>query len=114
MTAFIYLDDIRNPEQTDVPWVVVRDTQSAFRMVLDAFYCRSEDIVLSLDHDLGEGAPTGYDLVSQIECAIAISDDFRPNINFIIHSQNPVGASNMRKCIDSINKMLEVASGNRQ
>jgi hypothetical protein len=107
MTLFIYLDDLRDPPNDGNDWKLFREPQSVFSFLIESYYCNGEDIVVSLDHDLGDGVPTGYDLLNQVECAIAISKDFNPNIEFRIHSANTVGCENMKRCIESIKKLLE-------
>lgn len=52
---------------------------------------RSKFDVAFLDHDLGEGATTGSRLA---EWMMKMPDDHRPSL-VVIHSLNPVGASNM-------------------
>lgn len=64
----------------------------------------SQDIVseISLDHDLGEGRKTGYDVACFIEIQTQLG-----NLGYIrcrIHSQNPVGAANMKKAIQNVYK----------
>jgi hypothetical protein len=51
--------------------------------------------VLSLDHDLGEGRPTGYDLVKWMA-----ETGHWPIVGIQIHSANPVGVSNMKATIE--------------
>lgn len=107
MTTFIFLDDIRNPPDDGHLWKIARDTDSAMRLLFEAWFCRSDDIVLSLDHDLGDNIPTGYDLVKQLEEMIATQHEFKPKIEMRIHSANPVGRQNMECGIQSIYRMLE-------
>ncbi len=63
-------------------------------------------IVLSLDHDLGDDEPTGYDLLNWIEKDIATEENFYPDILFYMHSANPVGRMNMQMAIRAIKKLL--------
>ena len=53
--------------------------------------------LISLDHDLGEGAKTGYDVARWIERA-AQSKTLKP-VQVLYHTQNPVGKENMRAAI---------------
>lgn len=106
MTTYIFLDDIRNPPDDGHLWKIARDVDSAMRFLFEAWFVRSDDIVLSLDHDLGEDTPTGYDLVNHIECAIASQPYFRPKLEMRIHSANPVGRQNMERGIQSIYRFL--------
>jgi hypothetical protein len=50
---------------------------------------------LSLDHDLGPNMPTGYDL-----CKWMLENGLWPHGDITIHSQNPVGAKNMKELVD--------------
>ena len=102
-TTFIYLDDVRVPPSNE--WLVVRTAEEAYTAVL-ASYKNGEEIVLSLDHDLGEDIPTGYDLLNWLEKDIVTDMTFRPNISFLIHSANPVGRENMARAINAIRGLL--------
>lgn len=101
-TYNIWLDDIRMPPDGD--WLVARTAEEAYVLVCDA-YMRGCEIVLSLDHDLGEDIPTGDDLLNWLERDI-VTTDFRPNISFRIHSANPVGRQNMARAIQTIKEIL--------
>ena len=55
---------------------------------------------ISLDHDLGDDANgTGYDVAKFIEEG-AFQGSIAP-MEISVHSANPVGSNNMRKCIDN-------------
>lgn len=53
---------------------------------------------MSLDHDLGEGG-TGYDVAKFIE-EKAFQGALMP-MELYVHSANPVGTNNIRRCIDN-------------
>ncbi len=106
----LYLDDVRTP--TDNSWVVVRNYDEFVYQInlhgIEAFE------VVSLDHDLGEGAmveyytnvknnftldynniteKTGYDC-----CKFLVSVSMTKNIPLpliYVHSANPIGSANM-------------------
>jgi len=101
-TAFIFLDDVRMPPSDR--WTIARDAGIAYAMILDA-HKSGKNIIASLDHDLGEDIPTGYDLLNWIEKDIATTD-FRPIIAFSIHSANPVGRVRMEQAIGAIEARL--------
>ena len=103
-TLFIFLDDIRDPPSDE--WIVVRDAVTAYHHIVDAWVA-GRTIVISLDHDLGEDIPTGYDLLNWIEKDIATDDYLRPNISFRIHSANPVGRDNMTRAIGAIERIMQ-------
>lgn len=96
----LWLDDIRDaPDET---WTVVRTACEAADMIF------SYDVeVISLDHDLGDGVMTGYDLMNEIEVNAAKQWWTRVPLQFEIHSANPVGRKNMQAAIDSIERMRD-------
>ena len=100
---FIYLDDLRIPPSTH--WEVVRNAEDAYTLFHEAA-ADGHEIVLSLDHDLGEDIPTGYDLLNWIERDLAADPRFRPNVTFTVHSANPVGRMNMERAIRAIARRL--------
>ena len=61
---------------------------------------------ISLDHDLGEGQETGYDLLKWIERQVAIVGFVPPPI-IKIHSANPVGKKNMEAAIERIKRFSQ-------
>lgn len=86
-------------------WEIARTAEEAYRLIREAAKAEQE-MVVSLDHDLGEDIPTGYDLLNWLEKDIATEEGFRPVIAFRIHSANPVGRQNMDMAIRSIERML--------
>lgn len=102
----IYLDDIRTPP--DDNWVVVRNAYQAYAGI-KCFAMMGKTMVVSLDHDLGENTPTGYELLNWLERDIVTDSNFRPDISFQIHSANPVGRENMARAIQAIGKRLSNA-----
>lgn len=64
--------------------------------------------VASLDHDLGgEENGTGYEVAKFVEEA-AFQGALAP-MNLSVHSANPVGASNIKRCIDNANRFWGVS-----
>jgi hypothetical protein len=91
MTYKMFIDDKRFP--VDDSWVIVRSSEEAIQYVKD----NGMPIYISFDHDLG-GDDTAIKFIwwmidSFIDEEINISHDF----NFYVHSQNPIGAENIRK-----------------
>jgi hypothetical protein len=112
----LYLDDVRTP--TDDSWVIVRNYDEFVYQInlhgLEAFE------IMSLDHDLGEGAmieyytnvknnftldynniteKTGYDC-----CKYLVNISMTKNIplpQIYIHSANPIGSANMMGYINN-------------
>lgn len=63
--------------------------------------------MVSLDHDLGEGNGTGYEVAKYIEEA-AFNGALIP-MEIRVHSANPVGRNNIRRCIDNAKRYWEVS-----
>jgi hypothetical protein len=61
--------------------------------------------ILSLDHDLGSGRITGYDVIAWIEQHVANGGHAPTRI--YIHTQNPVGKERMRAARHSIYRMID-------
>ena len=96
MTWCLFLDDLRNPETT-LPFglggplfiFVARSTEEAKKEVLS----RGMPSWLFLDHDLG-GDDTSMVFLNWL--ANEYWDGESPIPNYSIHSQNPVGAANIK------------------
>lgn len=99
MTYKLFIDDERFPPSSD--WVVVRSSYDAI------LQCQAHGIpsFISFDHDLG-----GYDtsivfIKWMIEGVLDAIQYGRPlpqfPRNYSIHSQNPVGAKNIKCLMDS-------------
>jgi len=89
----VYLDDIRD---TPDGWVRVYTVPELQKLVQD-----SNITVISLDHDLGDGQPTGYDFLVWLEREVGEGRIPNPP-RLEIHSANPVGRQNMARAIESI------------
>jgi hypothetical protein len=92
MSYRLFLDDERFPVEND--WIIIRNYND-FVWIIST---RGIPYEISFDHDLGENK-TGYD------CAKYLMDkmfeDFDREIcvippQYYVHSQNPVGAENIR------------------
>ena len=98
----VYLDDIRTPPNG---WTLVK-TVDELRSVMRAHRVTH----LSLDHDLGEGEPTGYDWLCEYEGEVAgkLMNGESVDIPEIqVHSANPVGVYNMNKAIASLKRLVK-------
>ena len=106
----LYLDDIRTPVDDD--WIVVRNYDEFVAQIKLNGLGNFE--VISLDHDLGEGAMVEYYTnvknnymldYNNIEertgmdcCRYLVSDSMNEKIplpQIYIHSANPIGSANM-------------------
>ncbi len=112
----LFVDDERQPP--DDTWMVVRDgkeaigtllamSSSAFNpksgmQIFPATLCE----VLSLDHDLGENVPTGYDVAAWLEEAV-FTQGVVPPMLLRVHSANPVGRARILQTFQSIARYCE-------
>ncbi|HJZ18738.1 MAG TPA: cyclic-phosphate processing receiver domain-containing protein [Candidatus Nanoarchaeia archaeon] len=100
----LWIDDIRPAPEG---WVWAKNANFA----MACFNFGVEEI--SLDHDLGENIPTGYDLLCKIEELVAAGKWNKNGWNwgvipiFHIHSANPVGRKNMERAIESIHRLSQ-------
>lgn len=113
-TLFFFLDDVRNPPEDGNQWILARSVPELKRSILDRVdtgeMISAEKIVFSLDHDLGEGQETGYDYLKTIEFTVAqMGPPDNQEMEFRIHSANPVGRENMERAIASINRLIAVS-----
>jgi len=97
----LYLDDIRNPEETYVvdtffdtmAWRVIRDPAD-FLWFLRKYW---DDVtMISLDNDLGEGVMEGRQVLAEIEKWFL---GIHPPFEILIHSANPPAAKEMNLTI---------------
>lgn len=97
----IWLDDVRDP---GAGWLWVKDVPTLKRIVQK----KNQSIeIISLDHDLGENIPTGYDFLNWFEGKVA-EGSIRTVPKLQIHSANPVGRKNMEAAIKSIERLDRV------
>lgn len=90
----LFLDDERDPPQDGRPWIVVRKVADAIAVVRARGLPRN----ISFDHDLGEGV-TGHDFAKWL-VEHCLDARLSPDFAFYVHSQNPIGAENIRKLIE--------------
>lgn len=91
----LWVDDEREPPDTS--WVVARSYEAAMDVLGACVVGR-----VSLDHDLGDPAHDGYDVVKVLE-ARAACGSYVP-VQIECHSQNPVGRKRIEAAIESLNK----------
>lgn len=89
----LFIDDERNPPN-DQEWMIARSSQEVEELLL-RFQCMPTHI--SFDHDLGSESFDGYVIVKRL-CDDDISGHFLfpEDFTYNIHSQNLVGAENIR------------------
>jgi len=112
----LYLDDVRTPISED--WIIARDYDEFVKQV-NLYGLESFDVI-SLDHDLGEGAMVEYYTnvknnftldYKNIEektgmdcCKFLVSLSMTKNIplpQIYVHSANPIGSANMMGYINN-------------
>ncbi|TXH14533.1 MAG: hypothetical protein E6R03_09090 [Hyphomicrobiaceae bacterium] len=105
----IFLDDLRTPPHPDEsgPWVLCRSVAD----VLAILFAGHQIDLISLDHDLGDGVASGYNLLCLIDARIGegawpFDESCQQVPSFQIHSANPVGRTNMERVIRSIDRLL--------
>lgn len=95
----LYLDDVRMPSytySTPEDWHIVR-TYEEFCSTIQ----NQAPTVISFDHDLGDNVPSGMDCAKWlVEYALDGHIDLT-RIEFLVHSDNPPGASNIRGLLSS-------------
>lgn len=95
----IWLDDIREAPD-GWAWIkTVKDTIATMGLI----YGEVKEI--SLDHDLGENQPTGYDLIKWLEEKVMRQGYSFPKIT--VHSANLVGRANIEAAVKRIEEFLE-------
>lgn len=100
----IFLDDERDvrtyrgdhPCYSEGNWINVRP--SYFR----DFYALNREMVevISFDHDLGEGQPSGYDFFCEIEKEFHLQGILPPDM--VVHSANPSGRIRLTQGIQNL------------
>lgn len=88
----MFLDDERHPPRDGNPWLVVRSSLEAKTFVSEF----GVPTFISFDHDLG-GEDTAMEFVNWMIDAILEGEAYLPEgFAFEVHSQNPIGAENIR------------------
>lgn len=112
----LYLDDIRTPK--DLDWIVARNYDEFVTQI--KLYGLGSFEVISLDHDLGEGAMVEYytnvkrnytlnynnikERTGMDCCRYLVSESMNENIplpQIYVHSANPIGSGNMMGYINN-------------
>lgn len=98
MTYKLFIDDERFPATDD--WVIVRSSQEAIAMIIEY----GMPYFISFDHDLG-GEDTAIRVIRWIiESFLDGNLEIHPDFDFYVHSQNPIGAENIRKLMSGFLK----------
>lgn len=107
MTYKLFIDDERFPPNDGEEWIIAR----SFYDVGNILYEKGMPEFISFDHDLGEKQKTGYDIAKylcDLDMDFGVSPDhlsnkysLPDNFDFYVHSQNPIGAENIRKYLNN-------------
>lgn len=103
---YLFLDDERvptltgNEQKCDCIFVVrnVLDAKKIFQMMEN----KNTAWLVSFDHDLGEDKETGYDFAKfLVEYDMDHEDNLFDRLIWQVHSQNPIGASNINGLLEN-------------
>ena len=94
----VWLDDERQcPDSFNVH---VKDADSCIEIL------KTKKVThISLDHDLGQGVPTGYDVAKFIE--MGAHSGLLPPMSVQVHTQNAVGRKNICMAIQNAKRFWE-------
>jgi hypothetical protein len=102
----LFVDDER-PMPVDGGWIISKTAAGA----IDTMQWVRENPgnwidILSLDHDLGENVPTGYDVAVWVERQVYLDGMIPPKV-LKVHSANPVGRARILQTFQSIARYCE-------
>lgn len=97
MSIFIWIDDVR-PAPAGYHWC--KSVNETIQFIVESeMYKKSNPkysvAMIDLDHDAGDSAEFGGDYIKILDWL----EETHRNIPIRIHTQNPVGAENMRRII---------------
>lgn len=98
MTWALFLDDERFPPEhrpCGLPWKIARNHHEVIQLIQEF----GMPTFVSFDHDLGDIIPNGDGyLIAKYLCDLDMytAYKFPDGFNYTVHSQNPVGAGNIR------------------
>ena len=93
MTYKMFIDDERFPVTDD--WTIVRSSQQAIDCVLNHGFPQN----ISFDHDIGGDDTSMLFINWLIDYMLDCDLHFPEGFTFDVHSQNPVGARNIRSIL---------------
>jgi hypothetical protein len=94
----LFLDDERYP--IDNNWVIARNINDAIWYINNY----GMPFFISFDHDLGNFKQSGMDFAKWFVNYILDNNISLNKFDFYVHSQNPVGAENIKSLIDELVK----------
>lgn len=96
MSYKLFIDDERFPPDNSGKWVIVRNSQQAIHEV----YHSGMPSFISLDHDLGGNDTSMKFLRWLLNEFLDGTITFPVDFGYYVHSQNPVGAENIRSFME--------------
>ena len=96
MTYKLFIDDERFPKTND--WTIVRSSQEAIECVMESGFPSH----IAFDHDLG-GNDTSMKFITWLVDYMLDNELYFPyEFTWSVHSQNPVGAENIRQIMTAL------------
>lgn len=105
MTYKMFIDDERYPPDDGSYWYICRNYEQV-RQCINRLGWPS---FISFDHDLGEHEFTGKQIANYLIHRDILVGDMPDDFSFYVHSQNPIGAENIRALL---NNYLEFKANN--
>jgi len=99
----LYLDDLRTPPAGE-GYQVFRTVVELQTWIEANGLNEVEEI--SLDHDLGQDMPTGYDFINWLERYV-IAHNLREMPRIVSHSSNPAGRANIERAVEAIRRWIK-------
>jgi hypothetical protein len=97
MSWRLFLDDEREAA-SGTDYVIVRSVERARELVAEL----GLPSCISFDHDLGDNVPTGFDFAKWLVTRdLDGFIDLTKNFEFYVHSQNPIGKSNIEGLLNA-------------
>ena len=93
----LFLDDERMPSKACGDYIIARNSYDAIWMIENY----GMPTTIAFDHDLG-GQDTAMTVVRYITEWILNDKQLPNNFSYTVHSQNPVGAENIRSAMNTI------------
>lgn len=121
MAAYIFIDDERSP--VDVTWLKlpkpahwhVCRSYNGFVKLLESLVATKEEVAfVSFDHDLGLPKDGGEEKTG-LHCATYLGEwlceNHRKMVGYKVHSQNPVGKTNIEERLKFYERWTDINSG---
>lgn len=102
MTYKLFVDDERFPAGDIAEWVICRTSKEAIKYVKK----NGMPSFISFDHDLG-GEDTAMKFVDWLVSELLNLDSPNVPFDYYVHSQNPIGAKNIKDKLDRLSLFLE-------